>query len=43
MEMVAELCGEDALKWEQATEAAIASLKQRKYLWDAVLDLAVRG
>lgn len=36
-EMVAELCGEDALKWEQATEAAISSLKHRKKLWDAVL------
>lgn len=36
MEMVNELCGEDALKWEQATEAALMSLKYRKRLWDAV-------
>lgn len=37
MEMVVELCGDDALKWEQATEAAVASLRKRKMLWDAVL------
>ncbi len=37
IEMVAELCGDDELKWEQATEEAINSLKQRKKLWDAVL------
>lgn len=36
MEMVSELCGEDALKWGQATEAALTSLKYRKRLWDAV-------
>ena len=36
MEMVSELCGQDALKWEQAAEAALTSLKYRKRLWDAV-------
>lgn len=36
MEMVDELCGEDDLKWEQATEAALMSLQYRKRLWDAV-------
>lgn len=36
MEMVSELCGEDALKWEHAAEAALMSLKYRKRLWDAV-------
>ncbi len=36
MEMVDELCGEDDLKWEQATEAALLSLQYRKRLWDAV-------
>ncbi len=41
MQMVAELCGQDALKWEQATEAAIKSLKYRKQLWDAVLGQVV--
>jgi len=33
---VSELCGQDALKWEQAAEAALTSLKYRKRLWDAV-------
>ncbi len=37
MEMVAELCGDNDLYWEQATEAAIKSLRYRKRLWDAVL------
>jgi hypothetical protein len=37
MQMVSELCGDDQLKWEQATEAAVESLTVRKRLWDALL------
>lgn len=35
-EMVAELCGQDANKWEAATQAAIAALTHRALLWDGV-------
>ena len=38
MEMVSELCGEDAVKWEEATAVAIRGLEQRLLLWDAVLE-----
>lgn len=37
-EMVAELCGDDAVKWEEATQAAIKSLQMRAQLWDAILN-----
>ena len=37
IEMVAELCGDDAAKWEEAKQAAVKSLKIRTLLWDAVL------
>jgi len=30
------LCGDDAQKWQEAEEAAIASLKARLALWDGV-------
>jgi hypothetical protein len=36
--MVAELCGDDAVKWEEATQAAIKSLQMRAQLWDAILN-----
>lgn len=36
IEMVAELCEDDAAKWEEATKAAVDSLKIRGLLWDAV-------
>lgn len=35
-EMVAELCGNDAIKWEEATAASIKSLQMRSLLWDAI-------
>jgi hypothetical protein len=35
--MVAELCGTDAQKWEEATNASIKSLEVRNLLWDAVM------
>jgi Protein of unknown function (DUF3050) len=38
IEMVSELCGDNAEKWEEATKAAIDSLKIRAFLWDAVCD-----
>jgi hypothetical protein len=37
-EMVAELCGNDAHKWEEATQAAIKSLEMRAHLWNAIIE-----
>ena len=37
-EMVAELCGTDTQKWEEATAASIKSLEVRSLLWDAVME-----
>jgi len=36
LEMVAELCGEDATKWEEATMASLKALEMRSLLWDAI-------
>jgi len=36
MEMVAELCGNDAPKWQSATEASILALQKRLLLWNAI-------
>jgi Protein of unknown function (DUF3050) len=36
LRMVAELCGEDARKWEEATEAAETALRARIALWDGI-------
>ena len=38
LEMVTRLCGDDTIKWQQATEACIAALQKRKALWDAILE-----
>ena len=38
LEMVAELCGNDPLKWEEATAASIQSLEVRSGLWDAIIE-----
>jgi hypothetical protein len=38
LEMVAELCGNDTLKWEEATAASIKSLEVRSGLWDAIME-----
>lgn len=35
-EMVAELCGNDSIKWTEATAAATQALIKRKELWDYV-------
>jgi len=37
LEMVKILCGEDAVKWEEATNAVILALEARNNLWNAVL------
>lgn len=37
LEMVSSLCGDDKIKWEEATKASIASLKVRAQLWDGIL------
>jgi len=37
LEMVAELCENDPVKWEEATQASIKSLQMRVKLWDAIM------
>ncbi|MFA9210376.1 MAG: DUF3050 domain-containing protein [Moraxellaceae bacterium] len=37
LEMVSELCGDDATKWEEATSYVLRSLESRIILWDGVL------
>ena len=37
LEMVSELCGDDATKWEEAVKASIEALQIRARLWDAVI------
>jgi hypothetical protein len=36
--MVCELCGQDPVKWKEATEASLESLRRRIGLWDAVVE-----
>ncbi|NBT08574.1 MAG: DUF3050 domain-containing protein [Chitinophagia bacterium] len=36
IQMVSEICGNDKTKWEEATKAAVDSLKIRTLLWNAV-------
>lgn len=36
LQMVSELCGDDAQKWEEAKEVAVNALKQRLNLWDGI-------
>lgn len=36
LQMVAELCGNDKIKWAEATQASIKCLQKRKELWDFV-------
>ena len=36
LEMVAELCGNDAMKWAEATSASLKALEMRSLLWDAI-------
>jgi hypothetical protein len=37
IEMVAELCGDDETKWNEALETAKKSLEMRYLLWDAIM------
>lgn len=37
MQMVAKLCGDDAQKWQEATEAATKALQMRIRLWNGIL------
>jgi len=37
LQMVEELCGDDPQKWQEATEASVATLTNRKALWDGIL------
>lgn len=41
LKMVAELCGNDELKWSQANNVAIQALEKRIQLWDGINDLIV--
>jgi len=36
LQMIAELCGNDKLKWQEAEEVAIISLEKRIELWDGI-------
>jgi hypothetical protein len=38
LEMTANLCGSDELKWKEAEEAVKQALRMRKRLWDGVLE-----
>jgi hypothetical protein len=38
LDMVTELCGNDAEKWKEATAASLISLEVRAGLWDAILE-----
>jgi hypothetical protein len=36
MQMIAELCGNDAQKWADVEETSIMALEKRLGLWDAI-------
>lgn len=38
LQMIANLCGEDDAKWQQAEQAAIYALESRLRLWDGIAD-----
>jgi len=37
LEMVADLCGDDQNKWEEAKQASLKSLQLRSVLWDGIM------
>ena len=37
LRMVADLCGSDEVRWDEAAQAAVSALEARLGLWDAVL------
>lgn len=36
MQMVADLCGEDDTRWQEAVETATLALEARSRLWDGI-------
>ncbi len=38
LRMVAELCGDDVTKWQEAEEAAKTALRARIALWDGIAE-----
>jgi hypothetical protein len=36
LQMMQEICGSDAIKWQEATEVSIQALEKRYALWDGV-------
>ena len=38
LQMIDELCGNDPVKWQEATEASKKALKMRIKLWDSLLN-----
>ncbi len=36
MQMIADLCGDDAMKWQEVSETSIQALEKRIGLWDAI-------
>ena len=38
LKMIKELCGENELKWEEATECGSSVIKSRISFWDNILD-----
>ena len=43
LEMTAELCGDDAQKWEEAEAASVAALQKRITLWDGIYNEIVNA
>jgi hypothetical protein len=41
LQMVEELCGNDPIKWQEATDASVRALELRKGLWDVALNEAL--
>lgn len=41
--LLAEVCGDDDLRWQQAEQAATDALRARLGLWDGVVDLVTEG
>ena len=37
LQMIQDLCGNDEIKWKEATEVSIEALKIRTHLWDGIL------
>ncbi len=44
LQMVANLCGDDAVKWQEARDAAVEAVQARLALWDSIAgELGARG